>query len=1073
VTAKITIPIDESTWLRLEAFEKIDAISDSFESAWKNGNSPKVADYAVLIDKVDRADLLRELMIVAKQCDTRDKTKSRAAQDLATLSLKSGKSETDIEFLESTEDPANLDLELELPIDFGDFILLELLGRGSFGHVYRAENTRTRNQVAIKIPHASLFSSSDEYRLFVREARNVARLSHPGVVKIYDVDYVDKIPFLIMEYVEGKNLKEYLSTFAAFTPRAAAQLVVELARTVDHAHQNGVVHRDIKPSNILIETSASSVANNTSPPAVRPRLLDFGIAKLSGSNTIVTQQGMVLGTPAYMSPEQARGNSNLSTNQSDIYSLGVILYELLTGTTPFRGETANILAQVPNEEVPSIFQRFRGIPRNLAIICHQALRLEPKDRYATAADFANDLERWLNDEPILGKPISVAEWAIKKARKNRIGVFASVVVSFVLATTGAAVWSFQKSQKERMTTFLEFNSKNELAANAAGRLQDWIGKLPLSLTDQKSFLGGIADAEPAQLLRIGNSLRKHSSAAIPFLSNAFISCDGNDALRFRVGCVCGVVDPIGFEDLGISKSLTKWLVDSSCFGDVDGWIELTSVFHQSLTKPLTEQFSMCGSNIQRTTIRPLLVGLLKKSSSATTVDAMLPCDANELWEWKILLDRDLSESLRAIKEKRHSIETEFGMDQHGEAQAKAYANLLLMEYGLGAGDRVWPSLAIAPDPRLRTYFIHQIALTGFDLNTLVGRLSEESDASIQYALLAAISQCPKRSLGEPNVEKIEAWLLDAYQSHPDCGVHGMCRWLLNAWGQAESLRQMDSQLSRQGIVEGRNWYVNRLGMQMLLVKEPVEFTMETFASKPSKPSMIKHGIPWGFAIGLDEVTLGQYRQFDPTFLAPDEKYFGLADQENDNAYPVTGISMVDALKFSRWLSSEQGFSEEQMSICNLVEDETVEVDYRKEGYRLPTRGEWEYGCLATTKTDCSYGTVHTPWQQDYAFNGEVRTATTPVGTRLPNTFGTFDGMANASEFVSTKFEQSGKYPSDELGSVKLSLREGCCACGYKLSRPSSTFTKLMPVIPRKPNNSTGFRIAKTLAVLDSAYLLND
>jgi len=224
-----------------------------------------------------------------------------------------------------------------LPRMLGPFQLLELLGSGSFGSVYKARDAELERWVAIKVPRAGYFASAEEESRFLREAQSVARLTHPSIVPVYTVAHQDSMPYIVSAFVQGKTLAQVLSE-RRLGYRETAELTAQVAEALDYAHQNKIIHRDIKPQNILIDAAG------------RPHLTDFGLARQDEGSIRVTLDGQVLGTPAYMAPEQAAGQAGHADGRSDIYGLGVMLYEMLTGELPFRGNLRMVLHQVLNEE---------------------------------------------------------------------------------------------------------------------------------------------------------------------------------------------------------------------------------------------------------------------------------------------------------------------------------------------------------------------------------------------------------------------------------------------------------------------------------------------------------------------------------------------------------------------------------------------------------------------------------------------------------------------------------------------------------------------------------------------------
>src|SRR6516225_4623017 len=340
--------------------------------------------------------------------------------------------------------------------DFGDYELLEVIGRGGQGVVYRARQKSLNRIVALKVIGLGHWATEAHLKRFRLEAEAAASLEHLGIVPIHEVGERDGQCYFSMKFVEGGQLDEVVKQ-TPMSIRQAVELVAKVARTVHYAHDHGILHRDIKPGNILLDKKGE------------PHLTDFGLARLVESESEITRTVEVLGTPSYMAPEQAAGNNIKLTRATDVYGLGGVLYQLLTGHPPFAGGTTYDTIKLLLETEPRQPRLLNAkIDRELSTICLKCLEKDPQRRYSSALALAEDLEHWLKHEPIRAKPSGVFVHGRKWVRRKP--AIAALIASLV-ALAAAIVWNVWQNTRflsgpEKSVAVLPFENLSRDPENA-------------------------------------------------------------------------------------------------------------------------------------------------------------------------------------------------------------------------------------------------------------------------------------------------------------------------------------------------------------------------------------------------------------------------------------------------------------------------------------------------------------------------------------------------------------------------------------------------------------------------------
>lgn len=475
------IPDRSATLRREPTIQRVDAICDEFESRWQDGQRPSLSEFLDEARGVDRDVLLRELLAVELEY-RRQRSDVVSADEYRQQFPDAAGVVTQVFNEFSTVAPTrpghaalqevaagatsqDLGTADDGPTQFGDYELLEEIARGGMGVVYRARQKQANRVVALKMILSGQFAGEEEVQRFRSEAEAAARLDHPHIVPVFDVGEHEGQHYFSMGYVDGESLTDRLHD-GPLPPQSAAQLVRSTADAIACAHEHGVIHRDLKPSNVLIDRSG------------KPRVTDFGLAKHVGADSNLTATGQVMGTPSYMPPEQAAGEVTQIDERSDVYSLGAILYTLVTGRPPFQAaQIVETLRQVidDNPVEPRVLNP--AVDRDLETICLKCLEKDPARRYQRAQDLIDELDRYLSGRPIVARAITRRERLWRWCRRQPLvaGLIATAVASLVIGTGVSiyfAVLAQQRAEHAQQGTRVALTALETVINTVQNKLRD-------------------------------------------------------------------------------------------------------------------------------------------------------------------------------------------------------------------------------------------------------------------------------------------------------------------------------------------------------------------------------------------------------------------------------------------------------------------------------------------------------------------------------------------------------------------------------------------------------------------------
>ncbi|MCA9263740.1 MAG: SUMF1/EgtB/PvdO family nonheme iron enzyme, partial [Planctomycetales bacterium] len=918
----------------------------------------------------------------------------------------------------------------------GHFELQEKIGAGAFATVWKAYDTILGRDVAIKIPRQGLMRSQgirdrSHQEQFLREARLAAQLRHPNIVSVHEVGRDGDLLYIVSDLVTGMNLSDWLKSHRP-TFAEATTLCAKIADALHHAHQAGVVHRDLKPSNVVMDAFD------------QPHLTDFGMARKDVGELTLTAEGDLMGTPTHMSPEQARGEAHSAGFSTDVYSLGVVLYQLLTGELPFRGNVEMLLYQVLHSAAPSPRSLNNRVPRDLETICLKCLEKQPRDRYASAGEVAKELRRFLDGRPIQARPVSRITRTWRWANRNPwatafIAMCAAAVPLGLLLT-----WHIRNSAKAARAEALVDTLTRATASE--------IPELVRELQDYRQW------ADPLLLVKnhdaAENSREKlHTSLALletdwadtPYVRDALLRCQPDEfhvlldflatgalderaltqwlwdqagsarlpsSARFRAACALAQLVPDDHQWPHIAEFVVDTLLrENTLF--VGTWAEALYPARRSLTPRLFALYEQADTPQE---LRVLATNILAEfvKESPTDLARLVPSvDTRQfLHVHEVVAARrsEVTPLIRANLSKRmHDLQTP-GLPDTVAKQAAHNAVMLLR---LRDNSFVWQRLRSEHDPRVRYYLTHLFKPCGVPSEQIVAQAQRETNTLLRNCLVTGLGDYDLDASPSLRDSGALPLLLDLFRQEPDPGIHAATEWTLRRWNQLESLREEERQLveTETSLVtrlpdSDRRWFVNSEGHTFAIIDATVAImgSPEAELGREEDEPVHTRTIDRRFAIATKEVTRQQFARFRRQ----------LESDVESPQHPETFVLWYDAVAYCNWLSRVESIPEDQWCYRPNEQGEYADgmhlaPDYlSRTGYRLPTEAEWEFACRAGTTTARYFGDSE-ELMPHYAW-GHITSNdwTWPVGTLKPNDWGLFDVLGNVHEWCQERYVP---YPS--------------------------------------------------------------
>ena len=963
--------------------------------------------------------------------------------------------------------------QVKVDIILDRYRVIKQLGEGSFGRVFLARDEKLDRLVAIKVAKKA-FKDTERLKSFFNEARILASLDHPHIVPVYDVgsSEVEGV-FFISKFIDGVSLAQKIKQGGCSLEDAISKVLM-VSEALGHAHEKGLVHRDVKPDNILLDQLGNA------------HVADFGLAlKVDFSN----KQTEFTGTPAYMSPEQAGGIGNLVDQRSDIFSLGVVFYELLCGERPFQGANiAEIIDSVIKADFILPSKINPNIPLAIEQICCKALCKNKDNRYASANEFSADLKSYLDscNQSLNPKKLNVnyklvatllcscaifaclTAWLIHRGYETDLNGKAKALVAGVFLAEGKSLEiALAKSDEFISRTSLVYHQ--ELAAmdkTDPRRVKALLGLGCGNPELVRELCDLMLKASVPDFLVIRKRLEPSKHLLIEGVEQKLKKADADELLRL-CGAISFWVPDNPILDSYLPQIADKLLVQNKLF-----LVEWSEVFWSLKDKLHPLLITRIKNNEIESIQRDFATGLcceFYRGDSAQLFDLMEvsdPRNARTIFAKILPLKEEVLQIAKSIRASKLEMG---GFSQNLKFQdRRGIAAALQICLGEDAGFSVF---SFSSDPTSKSKCQLMLGQLNVSPAMLVEKINSTVDVSSKSSMVISLGDIDLESIDLETKNKWKGDFLELYQKSPDAGLHGALDWLLRKrWGLGKECDLVVESLKSKTI-PGNKWLVNSMGQTFAILEGPIKFQIGSPLDEPLRyeaERIHERAIARSIVVAQKEVTLNDF-----LLLMPQQRYIEKYSKTPDSA--MICISWFDSAHYCNLLTEKEFGASECVYLPNLqglFEEgmQIVDNPLKKKGYRMPTEAEFEFFHRAGSLAMFNHGSDIRLTDRYSFYVANSKDQTWPVGSLRPNEFGLFDTGGNVFEWCLESYDP---YPnlniSDEdsfmssqnkkiISSISRCMRGGCFYNQISSLRSADR----NGAKPDDRSNSRGLRLVRSL-----------